>query len=75
MHENLKKALEDKKITNKAVCQLLGISEKTLYNKIMGETEFTVQEAMMIVENLLPEYRFKYLFGENARRQGGVKEA
>jgi len=62
MKNNLKTALESKRITNKAVCELLGISEKTLYNKITGSTDFTVEEALLIVRNLLPEYTFEFLF-------------
>ena len=60
---NLQTALDHKGITDKAVCSLLGISQKSLYNKKTGATEFTVGEAIKIVDNLLPEYRFQYLFG------------
>ena len=62
MKSNLKRALESKRITNHAVCEMLGISEKTLYNKMSGSTEFTVEEALKIVRNLLPEYTFEFLF-------------
>ncbi len=66
MKTNLKNALDNKRITNKAVCELLGISEKTLYNKMTGSTDFTVEEALLIVRNLLPEYTFEFLFGSVA---------
>lgn len=62
MKAHLKTALDNKRISNKVVCELLGISEKTLYNKMTGSTDFTVEEALLIVRNLLPEYTFEFLF-------------
>lgn len=66
MKQNLKAALEAKRITQKTVCELLGVSEKTLYNKLTGATDFTIDEAILIVRNLLPEYTYEYLFGSAA---------
>ena len=66
MKMNLRKALEAKNISQRAVCELLGVSEKTLYNKMTGATEFTVEEAIKIVQNLLPEYTYEYLFATQA---------
>jgi len=62
MKANLRAALDKKGITNRAVCELLGISDKTLYNKISGATDFTIAEALLISKNLLPEYTMEYLF-------------
>ncbi len=62
MMSNLKAALDRKGITNRAVCELLKVSEKTFYNKIHGDSDFTVSEALMIMRNLLPEYTLEYLF-------------
>jgi transcriptional regulator with XRE-family HTH domain len=59
---NLQNALRHKNITQKAVAELLGCTEKTLQNKIQGRTEFTLSEILAILENLLPEYSMKYLF-------------
>ncbi len=58
----LKQALEVKGITLKACSQLLGIAEKTLYNKISGATEFTYSEVQKL-RSLLPEYNIDYLLG------------
>ena len=66
MYNNLVVELRRKNITNKAVAELIGTSEKTLFNKINGATEFTVPEAMMINKNLLPEFRLDYLFTRTA---------
>lgn len=46
MYKNLVKILSDKKITMKGYAEFLGISEKTVQNKIYGRTEFTLGEAM-----------------------------
>lgn len=66
MYNNLITELRRKNITNKAVAELIGTTEKTLFNKISGVTEFTVPEAMAINKHLLPEYRLDYLFTRTA---------
>lgn len=66
MYDNLVTELRRKNITNKAVAELIGTSEKTVFNKINGVTEFTVPEAMAIRNNLLPEFRIGYLFTRTA---------
>lgn len=53
--------LRRKNITNKAVAELIGSTEKTVVNKLNGSSEFTVSEAMAINVNLLPEFRLSYL--------------
>jgi len=74
MMENLRTCLERKMISNQAVCELLGISAKTLYNKLNGATEFTLGEALSIHDNLLPEYSLRYLFARTVKadRQEGA---
>ena len=62
---NLIAALDHKKISTLAVAQLLGVTEKTAYNKIYGNTDFTLPEALMLKANLLPEYDLYYLFTPN----------
>ena len=63
---NLIAALEAKKISTLAVSQLLGVTEKTAYNKIYGNTDFTLPEALKLKVNLLPEYDLYYLFTPTA---------
>jgi len=46
----LKRVLESKGVPLKSYSTLLGISEKTLYNKLMGLTEFTVGEFQKLKE-------------------------
>lgn len=58
---NMISELRKKNISNKAVAELIGSSEKTVVNKLNGTSEFSVSEAMMININLLPEFRLAYL--------------
>lgn len=62
MFKNLRQALTDRKITMKAYAEFLGITEKTLQNKMNGITEFTYAEVERTSKFLLPEYKIDYLF-------------
>lgn len=66
--QNLERALNAKGISTRAVATLIGTSEKTAYNKLKGITELTVREALKINKDLLPEYRFGYLFAEDDKQ-------
>ena len=55
----LKRVLEAKGITMKGSAELLGISEKTLYNKIVGASKFTYGEVKKL--RVLPEYNLDFL--------------
>lgn len=59
---NLANALRTKKITQSAVARTLGVTDKTLTNKLNGVTSFTVDEAFIINKNFLPEFTMDYLF-------------
>ena len=62
MLTNLKRALENKGISVKAYAALLGVSEKTVWNKINEETDFSFPEAKKTKTELFPEYDIAYLF-------------
>lgn len=70
MNLNVQKALNDKNITMRAVAQLLGVTEKTIQNKIQGDTDFSFPEAMKIKRELLPEYDYDYLFARDDQQAG-----
>lgn len=59
----LKRVLEAKGMTVKGSAELLGISEKSLYNKITGATEFTYGEVKKL-RAMLPEYNVDFLLTE-----------
>ncbi len=64
--KNLRAAMLLKKISTAALAALIGVTEKTANNKLNGETEFTLKEALAIKENLFPEYDLGYLFARDA---------
>lgn len=68
MYLNVKKALETKNISMKAFAAFLGVSEKTVTNKITGVTDFTFPEARRIKRDLLPEFDYEYLFANNEQK-------
>lgn len=61
---NLKTKLKEKGISVKALADVVGVSEKTAWNKINGETDFIFQEAMIVANELFPEYKVEYLFAK-----------
>lgn len=63
-YPNLEKELGRKNISNRAVAAAIGCTEKTLYNKMMGKTDFTLTEVTVIENELLPEFKLSYLFEE-----------
>lgn len=62
MLRNLKMALDNKGITLRAYAAVLGVSEKTVKNKINEDTPFTYPEVKITKTELLPEYDSDYLF-------------
>ncbi len=62
MYKNLVKILSGKKITMKGYAEFLGISEKTVQNKIYGRTEFTLGEAVKTCSYICPEYKMDFVF-------------
>lgn len=62
MYKNLAKILSDKKITMKAYGEFLGVSEKTVQNKMCGRTEFTLGEAVRTCSFICPEYKMDFIF-------------
>lgn len=66
MYGNLRNELNKKNISQKAVAELIECTEKTISNKISGDTDFTIAEAISIRKNLLPEFNMDYLFSRTA---------
>ena len=59
----LKRILDKKGLTCRMCAAEIGISEKSMYNKISGATEFTYSEFRRLQE-ILPEYNMHYLMCE-----------
>lgn len=64
-------ALIKKGIGPKAVAALLGVTEKTAWNKLNAQTEFAISEALTIKKELLPEYDIEYLFAQDTTEKEG----
>lgn len=78
MHKNLLEILNKKKITMKAYAEFLGVSEKTVQNKVYGRTEFTLGEAMKTCSFIAPEYKMDFVFEkeeETAESAGALAAA
>lgn len=54
--------LARRSITKTKVAETLGISPRTLYSKLVGETEFTLPEANLIQQQFFPDMRQDRLF-------------
>lgn len=65
MYDNLKNALQDHKITQQEFAEFLGISKKTVVNKLNGTTDFTYPEYRKTCKFLFPEMNPDYLFAKN----------
>ena len=59
----LKRILAAKGLSYKVCAEAIGITEKSMYNKITGTTEFTYREVCKI-RGLLPEYNIDFLMSE-----------
>ena len=51
-------------VKNKDLSALLSLTDRTITNKLAGETEFTVQEALAVRDAFFPGLRISYLFAE-----------
>lgn len=60
----LKRFLDARGISTKGCAEILGVSEKTMYNKLTEETEFTYGEVRKL-KVLLPEYDMDYLLSKD----------
>lgn len=62
MRKNLLKRMIDKDLSRKEIANGLGISDKSLYNKISGDTDFSLTEALFIHDTYFPGDSFHELF-------------
>ena len=62
MYENLKFEMQKAGISNEQIAEDLGIHRNSVGNKINGNSDFTVQEAIFIRNYRFPNLTFEYLF-------------
>ena len=69
VYPNLIGGLARNSITKVEVASALGISTRTLYSKLVGETDFTLSEANLIQRRFFPSMDQETLF-QRADEQG-----
>lgn len=61
---NLQSEMKRNGISNSDIKNLLKCSDRTVTNKLTGETDFTIPEALKIHKTFFPELRLEYLFSD-----------
>lgn len=59
---NLEAEIARKNLTKQKIADCIGISKRTLYDKLTGKTAFTINEASKLQKELFPECEMEYLF-------------
>ena len=67
MYKNLRDTLTAKRISIRSYAEFLGVSEKTVQNKINEDTDFTYPEYRRTCKYLLPEFSPDYLFATDSQ--------
>lgn len=62
----MRRILDARGLSMRACADLIGVSEKSFYNKMTGATDFTYQEVKKI-KTILPEYDIDYLLSEEIK--------
>lgn len=69
---NLKGEMAKRNVTNEAIANLLGIHRNSVYNKINGESKFSIDEAIVIRKTFFPNFDIDTLFETEERSTGSV---
>ena len=59
----LRRALDSKQMTVKSCAELIGISEKSLYNKLTGTNDFTYKEVRKL-QAMFPDFNMDYYLSD-----------
>lgn len=62
IYGNLRNEMAKNKITQTRIAKFLGVSQNSLNMKIMGKTDFTMEEATKIQKEYFPKLTLDYLF-------------
>lgn len=69
---NLKGEMAKRNVTNEAIANLLGIHRNSVYNKINGESKFSIDEAIVIRKTFFPNFDIDTLFKTEEQTAGSV---
>lgn len=67
MHRNLKAEMIRANLSVKKLAMLLGITERSLRNKINGKTEFSLNEALKVRNTISPSMGLEELFEKDEK--------
>lgn len=67
-YSNLRVGMGKCNITSESLSRLLGIYRNSVYNKLNGQSSFSIEEAIQIKNTFFPEYEYSYLFRADARK-------
>lgn len=67
MRAYLEYRMKQENVSRADIQELLGVSEKTVRNKISGETDFTWEEARKVRNSFFPKDDFNELFEQTDR--------
>lgn len=62
MFKNLKAELARNDIDQLKIAEVIGTTSKTVSNKMLGKSEWTRKEMMLIQSNFFPKLTLEYLF-------------
>ena len=71
---NIENEMPRRNVTYRDIQGVLHCSEKTVYNKLSGATDFTYSEVKAIRDNLFPGYNLEYLFDFDEYRKPRKEE-
>lgn len=69
MYANLVAVMKVKNVQIERLAKVLNKHRNTIANKLNGDSEFTFAEAMVICDEVFPEYRPSYLFYQTPRAE------
>lgn len=67
---NLKGEMAKRNVTNESIAILLGIHRNSVYNKINGESRFSIDEAIIIRNTFFPDSDIDTLFETEEKKSG-----
>lgn len=66
--KNLQAEMARYEVSISAIATIIGCTEKTLRNKIAGNTDFTYPEAHLIYKEFFPNLKMEYLFASDTQK-------
>lgn len=72
-YNNLRGEMAKKRITIESIADLLGVHRNSAANKLNGDSQFSIEQAMKIQEDFFPEFELNYLFATEEDEKKGER--